>query len=100
MVEARDASVPLSQGYRQPEEGKGPPPKWERRLKGRPAGTPEKIRRTVTYVERYHWLTGFFLSLHRYVAAMDVSHTSMAFLIVWAMRLRLEFLEEKEGTQQ
>ena len=37
---------------------------------------------------------------HRYVAAMDVSHTSMAFLIVWAMRLRLEFLEEKEGTQQ
>ncbi|MDR3728984.1 MAG: hypothetical protein Q3X94_04310 [Oscillospiraceae bacterium] len=51
-------------------------------------------------MERYHWLTGQFLSLHRYVAAMDVSHTSMAFLIVWAMRLRLEFLEEKEGTQQ
>ena len=53
-IEARLTRVPLSIRSRDPgQAGKGMPPKWEPVPVPVPAGSSDKICRTVTYVERY-----------------------------------------------
>ena len=55
MIEVRCSSVPRPCGAGTPGGGKGMSPKLEPVPAPLPAGPSEKIRRTVTYVERYHW---------------------------------------------
>lgn len=92
MVEAQRTSVPSIRRSRNSGRGKGPLPKWRTFPAVCSAGPAENIRRTVTYVERYHWpMPRHWGAVFFEMASHGCSAASMA-VVFYAKRERKSFM--------